>query len=281
MIVFSVLWSTLLWAEDPVKPIENSAELKVANRSIMVFRATLLGEAPASRVKRAKAVISESLDESDDLTVSVDPIQNSYMVLLGARRAFIVSPKDVDDVEYESVQQAAEDAAAKLRLVVSETAEARNLHLILRSLTAAAIATGIYAVLLWGVAYLRRRLLLRLPELMDRHTRALKVGRVQVLEANYLYPLVVRLLWLLRWLVLLLLTYEWLGLSCRDSPTPGLGGKASIITCSRSPAICFRRSLAPYRDWVWRWRFSSSPVARRRSAAVCSSAWRRRAPSAG
>ncbi|MCW8277375.1 mechanosensitive ion channel [Pseudomonas sp. PCH199] len=211
MVVFSVFWSMLLWAEDAVKPIEDPVELKVANRSIMVFRASLLGEAPAARVKRAKAVISEALDESDNLTVAVDPIQDSYLVLLGTRRAFIVSPKDVDSLDYASVQQAAQSAAAKLRQVVAETGEARNLQVILRSLVAAAVATGIYFALLWGVAYLRRRLLKRLPKLMERHTRALKIGRVPVIEANYLYPLVIRLFRLLRWLVLLLLTYEWLG----------------------------------------------------------------------
>jgi hypothetical protein len=70
-----------------------SAELKVANRSVMVFRATVLGEPPQSRVKRAGAVIREALDEADDLNVSIDPVQNSYLVLLGTRRAFIVSPK--------------------------------------------------------------------------------------------------------------------------------------------------------------------------------------------
>ncbi|NUU39093.1 mechanosensitive ion channel family protein [Pseudomonas sp. C2B4] len=211
MIVFSVFWSMLLWAGDAVTPVEDPVELKVANRSIMVFRATLLGEAPATRVKRAKAVIGEALDESDDLVVTLDPMRDSYLVLLGSHRAFIVAPQDVDSLEYASVQQAAEGAADKLRQVVAETREARNLHLMLRSLGAAAIATAIYFALLWGVAYLRRRLLKRLPELMDRHTRALTVGRVQVIEANYLYPLVIRLLWLLRWLVLLLLTYEWLG----------------------------------------------------------------------
>lgn len=85
-----------------------------------------------------------------------------------------------------SVQYAAQGAAAKLRQVVAETREARSLHLIVRSLIAAAIATGVYFALLWGVAWVRRRL----PEVMDRHTQELKVGRVQVLETNYLYPLV-------------------------------------------------------------------------------------------
>ncbi len=212
IVVFAALWSGLGWAADEAtKPADEAVELKVANRSIMLFRATILGEAPASRVKRAKMVISEALDEGEDLNVSIDPIQNSYLVLIGSKRAFIVAPKDIDTLAYSSVQQAAEGAAEKLRQVVNETREARSLDLILRSLALAAVATLIYLALLWGLAYLRRKLLAKLPELMDRHTQALKVGRVQLIDSNFLYPLVSRLLLLLRWLLILLLTYEWLG----------------------------------------------------------------------
>jgi small-conductance mechanosensitive channel len=214
IVIVAMCWSVLLWAEDATQPLEAQpapAELKIANRSIMVFRGAVLGEAPPIRVKRAKTVINEALDEADDLRVSLDSIQGSYLVLLGSKRAFIVSPKDVDPTEFESVRQAAESVADNLRLVVAETQEARSLRLILRSLVVAALATGIYLALLWGMAYLRRRLLKKLPDLMHRHTQALKVGRVQVIDANYLYPLVSRLLGILRWLVVLLLTYEWLG----------------------------------------------------------------------
>lgn len=209
--VFGMFWSGQLWAEDAPKVVDAPAELKVANRSIMVFRATILGEGPASRVKRAKAVIGEELDDAGDLNVTIDPIMKSYMVLLGSRRAFIVSPKDFDETEFDTVQQAAEAAAGRLRQVVAETREARSLQLILRSVVAALIATGIYIALLFGMSYLRRRVQKKLPELMHRHTQALKVGRVPLVDANYLYPLASRLLELVRWVVVLLLTYEWLG----------------------------------------------------------------------
>ena len=214
IVIVAMCWSVLLRAEDIPPLLEAQpapAELKIANRSIIVFRGALLGEAPQIRVKRAKTAINEALDDADDLDVTLDAIQSSYLVLLGTKRAFIVSPKDVDATEFESVRQAAESAAGKLRQVVAETQEARSLQLILRSLAGAALATGIYVVLLWGMANLRRRLLKKLPDLMHRHTQALKVGRVQVIDANYLYPLVSRLLGILRWLVVLLLTYEWLG----------------------------------------------------------------------
>ncbi|PBJ04629.1 mechanosensitive ion channel family protein [Pseudomonas sp. ACN5] len=209
--VFGLFWSLQLWAEDSPKAADAPAELKVANRSVMVFRATLLGEAPASRVKRAKAVIGEALDEADDLKVTLDPIMTSYMVLLGSRRAFIVTSKDFDATEFDSVQQAAEAAAEKLRQVVAETQEARSLHLILRSVGAALLATGIYLGLLLAMVFLRRKLLKKLPDLMHRHTQALKVGRVPLIDANFLYPLVSRVLEVLRWVIVLLLTYEWLG----------------------------------------------------------------------
>jgi len=209
--VFGLFWSLQLWAEDSPKVADAPAELKVANRSVIVFRATFLGEAPASRVKRAKAVIGEALDEDDDLKVTLDPIMKSYMVLLGSRRAFIVSPQDVDATEFDSVQQAAEAAAERLRQVVAETQEARSLHLILWSVGAALLATGIYLGLLLAMVFLRRKLLKKLPDLMHRHTQALKVGRVPLIDANFLYPLVSRVLEVLRWVIVLLLTYEWLG----------------------------------------------------------------------
>ncbi len=76
---------------------------------------------------------------------------------------------------------------------------------------AVTLATTLYFALLWGMVYLRLKLLKKLPALMHRHTQALSVGRVQLIDANFLYPLVSRVLWFLRWLVVLLLTYEWLG----------------------------------------------------------------------
>ena len=122
MVVFAALGSGLGWAADETsKTADEAVELKVANRSIMLFRATILGEAPASRVKRAKMVISEALDENGALNITTDSIQNSYMVLIGDKRAFIVAPQDVDSLAYSSVQQAAEGAAEKLRQVVTSS----------------------------------------------------------------------------------------------------------------------------------------------------------------
>lgn len=211
--LLTVFFSLSAGAESTLdtQPADPPANLNVANRTVMVFRATLLGETPALRAQRANAVIDEALQNADSLQVSIDPIQNSYMVLMGGRRVFFVSPRDVDPVQGLSLQETAEKAAGNLRLVVAEVSEGRDLQMILRALLAAAVATLCYVVLLWVVSFIRRKLSSRLLELMRRHSRTLRVGPVPLLDTNFIYTLIRRLMWLVRWLVIGLLSYEWLG----------------------------------------------------------------------
>jgi small-conductance mechanosensitive channel len=189
---------------------EAPVALKVANRSITVFRATLLSESPAVRAARAHAVITEVLEHSENLQVSVQPVQLSYMVLLGGRRSFFISPKDVDPLLHESVAAAANTAADNLRQVVAETQESHNLRFMLKALGYSGLATLVFVLLLRAIYYLRGKLLSALPGLMQRQAKVLKVGSTQVIDSHQLYPLVSRVLHALRWLVMLLLGFEWL-----------------------------------------------------------------------
>lgn len=184
-------------------------ELKIVNRSIMTFHATLLGETPATRARRAEAVIDEMLGGTDDTYVSLDTIQDSYLVLIGDRRAFIVTPKDVES-SGSSVRQAAEDAAGRLRQVVEETREARSFRFLLTAGGLSAGATLLFITMLRVIAYCRRRLLSWLPTRMRRHASTLKIGQTPLVDTSNLFLVTRRLLGLLYWTLVLLLTYEWL-----------------------------------------------------------------------
>lgn len=201
----------------PTEPVVEAAELKVANRSVVVLRNTLLGETPQLRVRRAEVVIQEVLQGTEELLVSIEPIQTSYLVLLGGERAFIVSPKDLEPGD-DSVLRAAERAAENLRLVVSETREARNLRFLLVAGGLSGAATLFYYVLVQFVFFIRRKLIGVLPRLMHRHSSRLKVGSTHLLDTPNLYPFLARLLGLLCWLVVLLLTYGWLSFVLRRFP---------------------------------------------------------------
>lgn len=193
------------------------AELKIANRTVLTFRGTLLGETPALRAQRARTVIGEALEGDEDLKVSIDPIQQSYLVLLGYSRAFIVTPQDLA-ADQTSVREAAEAAAENLRLVVEESGEARNVRFLLKAAGYSAIATLLYIALLRGAGFVRSRLLNLIPQVMQRHTRMLQVGHTPIIDMQNLYYLVNRLLWLIYWSLVLLFSYQWLSFVLSQFP---------------------------------------------------------------
>ncbi|HGY9625888.1 TPA: mechanosensitive ion channel family protein [Pseudomonas putida] len=194
------------------------AQLKIANRPIMTFHATLLGETPAARAKRAAAVVDEALQGADDtLEVRVEPVLNSYLILLGDRRAFIIAPLDVLPGSV-SVREAAEQAASNLRTVVTETGQARSLHFLLKAAGYSALATFIYLLLLKGTRAIRRKLLGLLLPLMGKHSQVFRVGQMPLFDLQNLYYLVDRLLWLLYWLLLLLFSYQWMSFVLSQFP---------------------------------------------------------------
>ncbi|NQD74993.1 mechanosensitive ion channel family protein [Pseudomonas sp. CM27] len=209
LLAFIVLPLQGLAVEQVATITAEPAQLKVGNRTIITLQATLLGETPAVRVQRAEGVIREILDESDASTVSVDAIQDSYMVLLGNRRAFIVSPLDLGATDV-GARQAAEAAAQRLRQVVEESGQARSVRFLLMAAGLSGAATVLYLLLLKGVGWLHRKALSWLPKHMRKHTSALRIGQTPLMDTSNLFPLVRRLLALLRWSLVALLTYEWL-----------------------------------------------------------------------
>lgn len=223
MLLIHVLFSPLLHADTPQPGpeiegvIAEPAPLTVINRTVLVFRATLLGETPTVRAQRAKKVIEDTLQETNDLEVRVDPILHSYLVLLGGRRAFIVTPLDAA-ADTITTGEAAEQAAENLRLVVEETRQARSLRFLLTAIGYSAAATLVFFMLVKAAGYCRRKLLGLLPKLMGKHSERLKVGHTQLFDLQNLYYLIDRSLWLLYWLVVLLFCYQWLGFVLSQFP---------------------------------------------------------------
>lgn len=223
MLLIHLLFSPLLHADTPQSGpeiegvIAEPAPLTVINRTVLVFRATLLGETPTVRAQRAKKVIEDTLQETNDLEVRVDPILHSYLVLLGGRRAFIVTPLDAA-ADTITTGEAAEQAAENLRLVVEETRQARSLRFLLTAVGYSAAATLVFFMLVKAAGYCRRKLLGLLPRLMGKHSERLKVGHTQLFDLQNLYYLIDRSLWLLYWLLVLLFCYQWLGFVLSQFP---------------------------------------------------------------
>jgi small-conductance mechanosensitive channel len=196
--------------EDENGVTDDPVTLKVANRTVFVFRHTLLGETPELRAARARSVINEVLDSNDILNVRLDPIQKSYVVLLGNHRAFIVTPKDADPTKIETTLLLAEEAAENLRQVVAESQQSRDVRFLLIASAYSGAATLVFVLLIRLIYFLRTKVGQVLPGLMQRQVKALKLGGKQVVEAHHLFPVVSRILQVMRWLLIMLLIYEWL-----------------------------------------------------------------------
>lgn len=145
------------------------------------------------------------------------PCRIISLVLLGDRRAFIVTAQDTESSD-STARQTAEAAAGRLNQVLTETHEERNLRFLLTAGGLSAAATLLYMGLLRALAWLRRRVLVRLPLHMQRHSRVLHVGQSPLFDTRHFYAMSRRLLGVLHWLMVILLTYEWLTFVLQQFP---------------------------------------------------------------
>jgi small-conductance mechanosensitive channel len=192
--------------------------LVIFNRTIFVFRGTFLGASPAARAARARLVLEERLRQDGDLQVAVKANPEGQLVMIDDNLAFVVTASDVDPLSGEKLETLAQEAARRLELIVAETREARNLTGLLKSLSLSAVATLVFVAILWCLARFRAWLAGILLLKAEDKVRALKIAGIQIVEGEYLLPLLHRLLMTLRWLLIALLTYQWLGFVLSQFP---------------------------------------------------------------
>ncbi|MGB4064274.1 MAG: mechanosensitive ion channel domain-containing protein [Azonexus sp.] len=186
------------------------ASLIVFNRTLTVFRAHFLGATPAVRAARARSVIEEALRQGGELVVTIRTNPEGQLIVLDDRLAFVITAGDADPLLQETPEAVAGQAARRLEQIVAETRESRNMESLLKALGATALATLVFGLLLWTLSRLRGWLANALLSRAERKVETLKIGNLQLIEGEYLIPFLRRLLIILRWLVVLLLSYEWL-----------------------------------------------------------------------
>lgn len=220
--IFGVLLALIViptWGatEKPGAEASNeSATVRVFNRDIVTFRGPFLGQSPATRAARSKSALNEQLRQSNEQTVTVKDNPVGKMVMLGPHLVLVITTEDVDVLTGETLDEATLQAVRRLEQVISETQESRNMGKLLRALAIAGVASVIYLLLLAGIGRLRRWGMGRFSALAERKAQALTIAGQNVLETHTLLPRLQQIIDLLRWLVVALLSYEWVSfvLSC-------------------------------------------------------------------
>lgn len=184
--------------------------LIIFNRTIFVFRAEFLGASATTRAHRAQSNLAEAMQQGGELGVQIKDDPGGKLIMLGGSAAFVVTPGDVDPLARQSLDELSLQVVNRLDRVIAETREARSLEAIAKALGMSAIATLVYLALLWGISRLHSWLTERFLLLAERKAAALKIGGTQLLEGIHLIPVIQRLFGLIRWLLLALLSYEWI-----------------------------------------------------------------------
>ena len=184
--------------------------LVVFNRTVFVFRGPLMGMSPEKRAERATATLRQLLRSDEAHTVSVKHNPAGKLIMVGDTLAFIVTKADLDPVKEETLEVAAKKAAGDLQAVIGETLEARSFDSLLKSAITSGIATAVFVTLLWILSVIRRWISVKLVDIAARKAEALKVGNTNLLERRHVVRVLLKVLSALRWLIVAILTYEWL-----------------------------------------------------------------------
>jgi small-conductance mechanosensitive channel len=195
-----------------------AAPLLVQNRTITVFRATLLGHSPSARADGAARRIERLIKKGADGIVTARVIPQGMTIELDATSVFAVTPADVDEPAGDTLQSTVDDAVRTLAIAVKEAQEQQNPVRILKAAGLVALATLVYVALLYGIVTARRRLVSWLSIALETKVARLKVAGVIALHPGQLMVSVRGLMIVASWLVALLATYVWLTFSFQLFP---------------------------------------------------------------
>jgi small-conductance mechanosensitive channel len=186
------------------------ATLRIANRDIAVFRATLLGNGPDARAERARERIGALSDADLGDPVKTIPAMlgdlRGISILVGDRVAFSLLSGDVDPEDKLTLEQVAEQARARLEQALQAKRDQRKLPVLLRGLAHAAAVTALLGAVLWLFHRAGRGIIAAL----ERYGSAVSDAAATVQWRAYLARLLVRLVQLARWLLVIVLLYGWL-----------------------------------------------------------------------
>jgi len=133
------------------------------------------------------------------------------VITVDGRLAFAILPGDVPGAGVEAMDAMAARVKRALEQALAETGESRDSQRLLRGAVAAAVATAIYVTALFLLTRFGRWLTLRLVKLAGRMSTRFRVGGGEVVRSHRAMRVTMILVRLAGWVLVLLVTFEWLG----------------------------------------------------------------------
>jgi small-conductance mechanosensitive channel len=195
---------------DATKAAGVPVPLEFNNRTIVVFRTPFLNHTTSERAEAAQRRIEVLADRASGSTVTTRVIPQGIAVEIDGASVFFITPADVDDLGGATLQSTADDAVRALSLALRETQEQASVRQLLKAVVLSALATLIYAGVLYGIVIGNRRLSERLSIALRSKVEKLRVAGVIAVHTRHLLTLTRRLVVYSAWLLGLFATYLWL-----------------------------------------------------------------------
>lgn len=191
---------------------DEPAELRLGDRTVMVFRASFASYSPRERAEAAEARALRAYVRNPDPVLKVRVTDDDAEVLADQSVLFHVVPGDVNSLAGETPESRAEDAVEQLRRVLRERQDRRDPRGLAIAIGLSLLATGAWLALLRAVRWTDRRVGQWLRDVAGEKAARLRPFGIAMLDPTHLRTAVRKLVRFLAWSTALLLTYLWLNL---------------------------------------------------------------------
>lgn len=201
-----------------VHPATKEATLSVLNRDIINFRTSVLGIEPSERALRAQRRILQQLANSGEHKVSIADMPPGKLIQIDGAGSFYIAPEDIDPFQQETIASVAQQTLTRINLVIKESRESRSLEGMLRAGAYVITAFLVFTFLLWLTFRVRRAVVAKTLSFARDKLDGHELIQAKLINRDHIQSGLRRVLQWFSWLVIFLLTYEWLSFSLSQFP---------------------------------------------------------------
>lgn len=214
----SALAKTNATTTGTVHPATKEATLSVLNRDIINFRTSVLGIEPSERALRAQRRILQQLANSGEHKVSIADMPPGKLIQIDGAGSFYIAPEDIDPFQQETITSVAQQTLTRINLVIKESRESRSLEGMLRAGAYVITAFLVFTFLLWLTFRVRRAVVVKTLSFARDKLDGHELIQAKLINRDHVQSGLRRVLQWFSWLVIFLLTYEWLSFSLSQFP---------------------------------------------------------------
>jgi small-conductance mechanosensitive channel len=147
------------------------------------------------------------------------------LLLIDGNTAFVVTEKDLDPLQSESLDAISGKAALALEMVIAESRESRDLESMVRAAGWSALATFFLVAILWGIAWARDWVERKLVAVTHVHAKKIELGGLKLVRRDKVVTVVHFLLTVTYWVVAVVLFYRWVSFVLGRFPVTRVWGE--------------------------------------------------------